>query len=120
MSYDPVANYELTDIEEIPHGEMVVTASGETVFVRRPGGRVRFRATFQGHFSSHPAGFFTVGEVFSHQGIEYMVEQIKLSGLHRIKAVDGEFFDGRSYEIQALSTRAYDGSLDIDEPMAGE
>lgn len=117
--YDHIANYEMSDIEEIPHGEMVVTASGETVFVRRPGGKVRFRATFQGHYISHPSGFFEIGDVFTYQGIEYVVEQIKLSGLHRIRATDGKFFDGRTYEIQALSTKAHDGPLSINSPLAG-
>lgn len=119
MSYDPAANYEVLSVEEIPHGEMVTTAQGETVFVRKQGGRVRFRLTAEAHFHSHPGGLFLVGRTFTHQGVEYVVEQVRFSGLARLRDWNGRFFDARTYEMQALSTGAYDSSP-LESPGAGE
>ncbi len=119
MTYDPIANFERVDIEAIPHGEIVTTIEGKSVFIKRPGGRVRYRAVFMAHFAAHPGGFCSVGQVFLHDGIEWVVESVRFSGLSRIKGADGQFFDGRSYEITAMATQAYDCILDIEKQQAG-
>ncbi len=110
MAYDPVKNYEVTDVEEVPNGEFVTTAAGETVFVKRPGGAKRYRVRLSGHFISFPEGVASVGETITLGGIAFVVEGIQYSGLCRIKAVDGTYFDGRSYEIRAISVSAHDAS----------
>ena len=119
MAYDSIANYEVLDIEAVPHGEVVVTASGEAVLVRKAGGRVRYRLTASAHFLSHPGGMCLVGQTLSYRGVEFVVEQARFSGMARLRDVGGVFFDARTYEIQALSTGAYDSSP-LESPGAGE
>ncbi len=119
MAYDHSANYEIVDIEELPHGEIMTTLGGEAVHVQRPGGRARFRITLRGHYMSFSSGVYKVGDTVTVHGIEFVVNLIKRGGMSKIKGIDGEFFDGRLYELQAISTTAHDTTV-LDSLFAGE
>ena len=106
-TYDPVANYEDVQVTEEPNGEILVTAAGEAVLVRRTGGKVRFRLSCRAHVESHASGLFVVGQTFSYLGIEFVAESVRYARLHRIRGTDGAYFDARTYDISAVSTGAH-------------
>jgi hypothetical protein len=120
MPYEPHANYETINIQEEPHGEIVTTASGEAVLIVRPGGTVRYQGSFLAHFGSHPGGYHAVGDVFTVDGIEFVAQSVSYVGKGVIKGIDGKFFDARTYEIHAVSTKAYPSTgKDISLPLLG-
>lgn len=101
------ANYELSEVQLLPNGELITTASGDTVFIQRPGGDKIARITLSGHFLSFPEGVYSVGQIFQYVDIDFVVESLQLSGHPYIEGVvtvgNDKNFDGRSYVIQARS-----------------
>lgn len=120
MPYDPIKNYEVANIEEMPNGNIVTLANGNAVFVKKTGGRWLFKATFEGDFLAQSGLFYKVGDTFTHNGINFTVDGVSISGLHRILARDGTYFDGRHFTLSAMSSQAYDDPLAIHSILAGE
>lgn len=104
------ANYETAELELIPNGELVTTANGQTVFIRRAGGVKHARLTLSGHFLSYPAGVYTIGETFEYLGVTFVVEGFQTSGHPLIEGSNtppgDKDFDGRAYTITARSVQA--------------
>jgi hypothetical protein len=121
MAYDPIKNYEATNITEELNGELIVLANGKTVIVTKTGGLTRLRATFQAHFFTFHEGFIEMGDTFTYHGVEFVVESISFNGLTKIRDDQGRYWDERTYEMSCVSTKAYDNAeLVINQRKAGE
>ena len=115
-------NYDVAEVELFPNGELMTTASGGVVFVRRSGGVKTVRITLTGHFLSYPEGVHTIGEEFFYLGISFIVENFQTSGHPIIEGsntpVNDKDFDGRSYTITARSVSALTAT-EIEQVKAG-
>lgn len=119
MAYDPVKNYESTEISSELHGEIVTLASGKSVLIRKADGLIyKLRATFSAHMQTYADGYHAPGSTFTHCGVEFAVESVSFSGCEKLLDNCGRYVDERSYSLSCVSTEAYSASQ-IEELKAG-
>lgn len=119
MAYDPVKNYESTEISSELHGEAVTLASGTSVLILKTSGKVyKLRGTFSAHMQTYAAGYHAPGSVFSHCGVEFLVESASFSGCEKLRDNCGRYVDERSYSLSCVSVDAFTESQ-VEQLKAG-
>jgi len=119
MAYDPIKNYEDTQVSEELHGEVVTLANGASVFIKKASGKVyKLRATFTAHFQTYAEGFHAIGTTFTHRGIEFVVESINYTGNEFLRDNRGQYIDERTYALSCVSVEAFAESQ-LDQLKAG-